>query len=430
MELKKALGYLELNAHNVVSILSSCKVTPETKNVMEARTFPKDSAMQGVVLKLDEDKVRTFKPLIRYLLGQLRNVHVNQRQMSLSMCTINYRGKQWTTDPKVLQALYFLGTSTSFLPYLDEKGCGKLLIHTVEFEPPDKNSTPFSTFQVFSSLFGDFSERGLYATYAPSDPKFQVKDLAERALFCLGCFDTQKDTVDAAHRGDAQAQFELAEKLYDWAPASYRETAKAWYSQAAVHGHAEATYKLALMTNDPNEQMSLYTSAGLLGHAESQYRVANHCLTNEKDTKKAVLWYEMAAKQRNYLSLCKLVDIYIDGEGNVPPDPVQATHWVIKWCDHPLTSRSGSFEKLKKCYEEGIRLGSAGQHSQAFEIIHAIAEYAYSENMEECAPAFYLLGMIYREGTGVSRDRYEARKWLQRAADMGHDEARRLLCQL
>lgn len=430
MELKKALGYLELNAHNVFSILSSCIVTPETKNVMEARTFPKDSAMQGVVLKLDEDKVRTFKPLIRYLLGQLRNVHVNQSQMSLSMCAINYKGEQWVTDPKVLQALYYLGTSTSFLPYLDEKGCVKLFIHKGEFEPSDNNKTPKSSFDLFMSVFGDTSERGLYATCAPSDPDFQVNDLAERALFCLGCFDTRKDTVAAARRGDAQAQFDLAEKLYDWAPVSYRETAKAWYSQAAAQGHAEAAYKLALMTDDPADRLSLYISAGLLGHAESQYRVANHCLAKEKDAKKAVLWYEMAAKQGDWLSLGKLVDIYMNGEGNVPADPVQATHWTIKYCEHNLSARSDSLNHLIKCYNEGLRLGRARQRSQAFEIIHAVAEYAYSENMKELAPALHTLGLIYREGAGVSRDRYEARKWLQRAADMGHDEARRLLRQL
>ena len=41
--------------------------------------------------------------------------------------------------------------------------------------------------------------------------------------------------------------------------------------------------------------------------------------------------------------------------------------------------------------------------------------------------AEYCLGLIYRYGMGVKRDSVEGRKWFQRSADGGYEEAKRQL---
>jgi TPR repeat protein len=42
----------------------------------------------------------------------------------------------------------------------------------------------------------------------------------------------------------------------------------------------------------------------------------------------------------------------------------------------------------------------------------------------------YRLGGLYATGRGVGRDPAQARLWYQKAADLGHDDARRALAKL
>ncbi|HHZ6957297.1 TPA: tetratricopeptide repeat protein, partial [Escherichia coli] len=44
--------------------------------------------------------------------------------------------------------------------------------------------------------------------------------------------------------------------------------------------------------------------------------------------------------------------------------------------------------------------------------------------------AQYTLGLIYRNGTGISTNNYEARKWLELAAEQHYKNAERLLAEL
>lgn len=74
-----------------------------------------------------------------------------------------------------------------------------------------------------------------------------------------------------AEKGDAEAQFQLAEACY-W---SETEREK-WYRKAAEQGHAEAEYRLGINYQCPTDEEAArwYRRAADKGHQLAQYQLA------------------------------------------------------------------------------------------------------------------------------------------------------------
>ena len=67
-------------------------------------------------------------------------------------------------------------------------------------------------------------------------------------------------------------------------------------------------------------------------------------------------------------------------------------------------------------YKEGIDAYTQGNYAVALEKLKPVAEHGNAQ-------AQFNLGLMYREGKGVSQDSKEAAAWLGKAAEQGHVEA-------
>ena len=115
-----------------------------------------------------------------------------------------------------------------------------------------------------------------------------------------------------ASRGDAQAQYDLGEKLYngEWNVARDYAKAAKWYREAAERGHADAQYKLGSMYD---------CGKGV-----------------DEDAEKAEMWYRKAmengqddAKDSLVEMYYNLGELYYNGDG-VDEDHAAALTWYLK----------------------------------------------------------------------------------------------------
>lgn len=73
-------------------------------------------------------------------------------------------------------------------------------------------------------------------------------------------------------------------------------------------------------------------------------------------------------------------------------------------------------QKDAASYQEGIDAYAQGNFAVALEKLKPVAEHGNAQ-------AQFNLGLMYREGNGVSQDSKEATAWLSKAAEQGHVEA-------
>jgi len=157
------LKRLELNKENVMKVLFDCRVTPNSTKITTSYIYHHEfSTRKAPQMKLDLDFLYQYQNLIRYWLGQIKDIHHQAFRLTPGAGIINYNGEKWTDDNRALFALYYLATASLSLPcFVDgEKGA----------------ETP---------LLLSYYNRFLKPTFAPSDSNFKLKD-AKNALDDLG----------------------------------------------------------------------------------------------------------------------------------------------------------------------------------------------------------------------------------------------------
>lgn len=166
------LSKLELNQKNVMELLFKAKATPQSKKPIESSFYAKDSSRKAPIILLDQDVVFSHYNLICYWLGQIQTIHQQKPTLTPAAGIINYKGQPWTNDNRALFALYYLATSANQLPV---------------FRDGEKHAE--------TRNLSSYYEIGLEPTYAPNDPKFNIKD-AEYALNDLGVTIDDQTHVD------------------------------------------------------------------------------------------------------------------------------------------------------------------------------------------------------------------------------------------
>lgn len=141
-----------------------------------------------------------------------------------------------------------------------------------------------------------------------------------------------------AEAGDAAAQALVAEIHARGlgVPRNPKEAAK-WYARAAEQGVPDAQMQYALMLLDGklaarnrDKAFSLMRSAAQSGDALAQFNFAQMLLESGADEKKAVEWYERAARAGLADAQYAMAQAHIHGTGGKPRDEAASRRWLLR----------------------------------------------------------------------------------------------------
>lgn len=127
------------------------------------------------------------------------------------------------------------------------------------------------------------------------------------------------------------------------------------------------------------------------------------------DGKAAEKWYQQAAKQGEVDAYADIARMYIAGEA-VAPDPTKANFYIEKGLE------SGSIKA--KYLKAATLVDNPATQSEALRYLGEAAK-------EGDADAQQLLGRLYNEGKGITKDPQKALEWARAAAENGSVTAKR-----
>lgn len=200
-----------------------------------------------------------------------------------------------------------------------------------------------------------------------------------------------KAAIEAAQKGDAKAQYELA-RMYDDGDGTEQDDAEAvkWYTKAAEQGNADAQNNLGVMYDN----------------AEGV----------EENDERAVYWYTKAAEQGDSDAQCNLALMYDDGTG-VELDDKKAIYWYTKAAEQGDTQAQ---HNLGVMYEEGE--GVEKDEAAALKWYLKAAAQGYGD-------AQYNAALLYDEGRGTAKNDNLALYWFAKSAAQGDEDAKEQLDQ-
>ena len=223
-----------------------------------------------------------------------------------------------------------------------------------------------------------------------------------------------------AQRGDAQAQYKLAEKLFLNGDEEDRRTAVEWYWKAAEQGLANAQYHLGVCyangtgtAVNKQEAFYWYKMAAEQGLAEAQFNLAG-CYDKGEGTAvnkpEAFRWYKAAAEQGIAVAQNNLAVCYNNGEGTAVNKP-EAVRWYKAAAEQGVANAQYN---LAVCYDNGK--GTEVNKTEAFRWYKAAAE-------QGMAIAQNNLGFCYEIGAGTAVNKTEAVCWYKAAARQRYTSA-------
>jgi len=167
---------------------------------------------------------------------------------------------------------------------------------------------------------------------------------------------------------------------------------------------------------DSNRAKDYFLLAANQGHITAQANLALHYLTNqeEKDTKKALMWFERASGQGDACSMMHLGTLYKQVEG----DDAQA---VAMFKQSVIHGHTAALNSLALCYERGQ--GVAVDKEKAFSFYAEAAAFGTPS-------ALYNLAICYKIGFVCEKDEMIAAQLYVLSSDKGHAEANNALYRL
>lgn len=233
---------------------------------------------------------------------------------------------------------------------------------------------------------------------------------------------------ERAERGDVAAQRELG-TLYGQGKGVARdfEQAQAWMEKAAAAGDAEAQYKAASalyggfgIAADPLRAAGWFHKAADQGNARAQMMLGIVHLTGRgapQDDAQAADWFRKAVAQNFGPAYSFLAGMTRDGRGGIVADPAES----------------------RRLLRQGAALNDPhAQFHLGAELVTSATPQEQADGMKwllKAAPLGLpqlqsMLGLAYRDGTGVTRDYVQARLWLGKAAAQSWPKAQYALAVL
>jgi TPR repeat protein len=243
-----------------------------------------------------------------------------------------------------------------------------------------------------------------------------------------------------AEAGDASAQAALARAYHEGNGVPQNDAlAVKWFRRAADQGDAAAEYNLGIM-----------------------YRVGEGVAMDKEE---AIRWYKRSAKHGDAKAMFNLGASYYNGDG-VAVDDTASYAWFLlareagnaaaadalrRAASERLASPAAAYMRVARMYDTGDELpmnsiealkwyrkaADAGDAEAAVKVASLLLASGrrptpdeYAESRQRCegaakqySPGAYCMALIYRRGTGVTRDLVEGARWLDRAAELGHPRA-------
>lgn len=254
--------------------------------------------------------------------------------------------------------------------------------------------------------------------------KMTLKRLKGIALFaiCIAMSAQADVLLEAAHKGEAAAQFRLGRALLEKAGEGLNEgEALRWLSLAAEQGHAEAQFTLGLayktgkaIQKDDREAAKWLRLAAEQGWTKAQLQMAQMYgdgslgAVNWPESNK---WLERAAEQGDADAQYGLAKHYYGGVGRAIDD-VAAASWFLRAAEQ---GHAGAQRNLAGLLQGGI--GVQADQASATKWMRRAAEGGNSFAQNE-------VGMMYLRGyQEVEIDYVQAVKYFQLAAAQGFDDA-------
>ena len=223
-----------------------------------------------------------------------------------------------------------------------------------------------------------------------------------------------------AQRGDAQAQYELAESLIISSDEEDKRKAVEWYRKAAEQGLASAQTKLGLCyyngtgtVENKSEAFHWLKKSAEQGYAQAQYNLGvcyEYGTGTAVNKTEAVRWYKKSAEQgyanaQNNLGVC-----YENGTGTAV-NKTEAVRWYKKAAEQGLAIAQYN---LGVCYENGT--GTEVNKPEAFRWYKKAAEQGLANAQNN-------LAVCYANGEGTEVNKPEAFRWYKAATEQGLKEA-------
>lgn len=240
-------------------------------------------------------------------------------------------------------------------------------------------------------------------------------------LFTIGSLAKAETSGDfkaasaAAAKGDARSQTVLGNMYHDgWGVAKDITKAIEWYRKAADQGYADGQFALGHeyatghgVPADASNAIELFHKAAEQGHAQAQYRLGKYHHEGKHlpaDEQMAVKWYAAAAKNGSPDGQLMMGYYHLSQE-----EPSRALAFFEEAAPRNDTARSNA------AWLYAMGEGTSVDYAKA-------ASYAYLSSSKELdAKALY--GYLLLEGKGVYKDVAKGAKHLKEAAESGHSAA-------
>ena len=129
-------------------------------------------------------------------------------------------------------------------------------------------------------------------------------------------------------------------------------------------------------------------------------------------------FYQKYAEKGDKEAMYNLAQCYINGNGGVSQDYNQATMWLTKAAKKNYAPAQHS---LALCYLYGA--GVLKDYAQGWALNQKAVKQGYP-------PAYYTNACCYRDGYHVAQDNQQWINWLNKAAEVGDDDAQAGACKL
>ena len=135
----------------------------------------------------------------------------------------------------------------------------------------------------------------------------------------------------------------------------------------------------------------------------------------------ALKWYKKAANLGDPESALKVADAIFDGDFKESAALMLRYYQTAAASDLP--DRADIYYKIYKIYKDGFKKEIKKDDVQAVKYLRKAAELGLPD-------AMYDLGECYANGHGIAANSQEALKWINKAADAGHSQAKRYRARL